>query len=104
MLAKLGITTDPKTGLAAIDGAMLDAALTRDHAHVVAAVTAFAGTFVTTVDFLNAKGHSQQRQMANLNRAVNWTTRTRMTWKKSSARAPPPRPMTPSPRRRRCTT
>ena len=71
-LAKLGITTDPKSGLAAIDSTMLDAALARDHAHVVASVTAFAGTFVTTVDFLNAKGHSQQRQMANLNRAVNW--------------------------------
>lgn len=71
-LAKLGITTDPKTGLAAIDSAILDGALNRDHAHVVAAVAAFASTFVTTVDFLNAKGHSQQRQMANLNRAVNW--------------------------------
>jgi hypothetical protein len=71
-LAKLGITTDPKTGLAAIDQAMLDGALASDKGHVVAAVTAFADTFVTTVDFLNAKDHSQQRQMANLDRAVHW--------------------------------
>lgn len=71
-LAKLGITTDPKTGLAAIDHATLDGALAKDQGHVVASVTAFANTFVTTVDFLNAKDHSQQRQMANLDRAVNW--------------------------------
>ena len=71
-LAKLGVTTDPKTGLAAIDQAKLDGALDKDPGHVVASLTAFANTFVTTVDFLNAKGHSQQRQMANLDRAVNW--------------------------------
>ena len=71
-LAKLGITTDPKTGLAAIDSAKLDGALGADKGHVVASLTAFANTFATTVDFLNAKGHSQQRQMANLDKAVNW--------------------------------
>ena len=71
-LAKLGITTDAKTGLAQIDATLLDGALAKDHGHVMASITAFANTFVTTVDFLNAKGHSQQRQMDNLNRAVNW--------------------------------
>ncbi|MEJ7807652.1 MAG: flagellar filament capping protein FliD, partial [Telluria sp.] len=71
-LAKLGITTDPKSGLAMVDNAKLDGALAKDKGHVAASVTAFANTFVTTVDFLNAKGHSQQRQMANLNRAVTW--------------------------------
>ncbi len=71
-LAQLGITTDPKTGLASIDNARLDGALAKDRGHVVASVTAFANTFVTTVDYLNAKGHSQQRQMANLDRAVHW--------------------------------
>ncbi len=71
-LAKLGITTDPKTGLAVVDNAMLDEALAKDKSHVAASVNAFANTFVTTVDFLNAKGHGQQRQMANLDRAVNW--------------------------------
>ena len=71
-LAKLGITTDPKTGLAMVDHATLDAALARDKGHVAASMNAFAATFVTTVDLLNAKGHSQQRQMANLDRAVHW--------------------------------
>ncbi len=71
-LAKLGITTDPKTGLASVDHVKLDGALAADQRLVVGAVTAFAGTFDTTVDFLNAKGHSQQRQMSNLDRAVNW--------------------------------
>ncbi len=71
-LARLGISTDPKTGLASIDDAKLEGALAEDQGHVVASVTAFANTFVTTVDFLNAKGHAQQRQMANLDRAVHW--------------------------------
>jgi hypothetical protein len=71
-LAKLGITTDPKTGLAVIDQAKLDAALDQDQAHVLGAVKAFAITFVTTVDYLNDKDHAQQRQMANLDRAVHW--------------------------------
>ena len=71
-LAKLGITTDAKTGLASIDSATLDTALSRDQGHVLASVKAFAGTFVTTVDYLNAKDHAQQRQMANLDRAVHW--------------------------------
>jgi hypothetical protein len=71
-LAKLGITTNAKTGLASIDSATLDRALSQDKGHVLASVTAFANTFVTTVDYLNAKDHSQQRQMANLDRAVHW--------------------------------
>ncbi len=71
-LARLGITTDPKSGLATIDAARLDGELARDKGHVAAALTAFADTFVTTVDFLNKAGHGQQRQMANLDRAVNW--------------------------------
>ena len=71
-LAKLGVTTDPKTGLAAINTATLDQALASDRGHVVGAVTAFAHTFVTTVDYLNDKDHAQQRQMANLDRAVHW--------------------------------
>ena len=71
-LAQLGISTDPKTGTASIDDAKLEGALAKDRGHVVASITAFANTFVTTVDFLNAKGHAQQRQMANLDRAVHW--------------------------------
>ena len=71
-LTQLGISTDPKTGLASIDDARLEVALAKDQVHVLASVTAFANTFVTTVDFLNAKGHSQQRKMANLDSAVHW--------------------------------
>jgi hypothetical protein len=71
-LAALGITTDPKTGLAAVDQAQLDAALAKDQGHAVAALNAFGGTFATTVDFLNAADHAQSRQMGNLDRAVHW--------------------------------
>jgi hypothetical protein len=71
-LAALGIHTDPATGLASVDQAQLDTALANNKGNVVAALGAFAGTFVTTVDCLNAKDHAQMRQMANLDRAVHW--------------------------------
>jgi hypothetical protein len=71
-LAALGISTDPKTGLASIDAAQLDAALANDKGVVAAAVSDFATTFVATVADLNAVDHAQVRQMANLDRAVHW--------------------------------
>ncbi|PWF48596.1 hypothetical protein [Massilia glaciei] len=71
-LATLGISTDPKTGMAAVDHAKLDAALADNKAGHAAAITDFATAFVGTVDSLTATGHAQQRQMANLERAVHW--------------------------------
>ncbi len=71
-LAALGVTTDPATGLAAVDHAQLDTALAKNKGNVVAALASFGATFVTTVDTLNAAGHAQVRQMGNLERAVHW--------------------------------
>ncbi|MES2319861.1 MAG: flagellar filament capping protein FliD [Pseudomonadota bacterium] len=71
-LAALGVSTDPKTGLASVDQGQLDTALAKNQGNVLAALKAFGNTFVTTVDYLNAADHSQVRQMANLNRAVQW--------------------------------
>jgi hypothetical protein len=71
-LAALGISADPTSGLASIDHAQLDAALAKDKGAAVSAITAFAGTFVSTVDYLNAPDHAQLRQMGNLERAVHW--------------------------------
>ncbi|MES3025209.1 MAG: hypothetical protein V4857_26845 [Pseudomonadota bacterium] len=71
-LAALGISTDPNTGLAAIDHTQLDAALASDKAGYAVAITDFASSFVGTVDSLTATGHAQNRQMANLDRAVHW--------------------------------
>lgn len=71
-LAALGVSTDPKTGLATLDQAQLDSALAANKGNVVAALGAFGATFATTIDTLNAKDHAQQRQMANLDRAVHW--------------------------------
>lgn len=71
-LAALGISADPKTGLASIDQTQLDAALVKNKGNVVAALTSFATTFSDTVGALNAADHAQARQMANLDRAVHW--------------------------------
>jgi hypothetical protein len=71
-LAAIGISTDPKTGMASVDHAQLNAALAKDHGNVVSALRAFGSTFSTTVDTLNAADHAQVRQMANLDRAVHW--------------------------------
>lgn len=71
-LAALGISTDPKTKLASVDQQQLDAALAANKGNVVAALTSFAGTFSDTIAALNAAGHAQMRQMANLDRAVHW--------------------------------
>lgn len=71
-LATIGISTDPKTGLASVDHAQLDAALARDRDNTVAGLKAFGDTYADTVDALNAPGHAQLRQMANLDRAVHW--------------------------------
>lgn len=71
-LATIGITTDPKTGLAAVDHAQLDAALAKDKGDTVAGLASFGATFATTVQVLNAPGHAQLRQMDNLDRAVHW--------------------------------
>jgi len=71
-LATLGIGVDPKTGLASIDGAQLDAALAHNKGLVVGALDDFAASFVATVDSLTASDHAQSRQMDNLERAVHW--------------------------------
>lgn len=71
-LAALGISADPKTKLASVDQARFDTALASNKGNVVAALTSFAGTFIDTIATLNAAGHAQVRQMANLDRAVHW--------------------------------
>lgn len=71
-LATIGISTNPRTGLAAVDHAQLDAALARDRGNTVAGLKAFGDTYAETIDMLNAPGHAQLRQMANLDRAVHW--------------------------------
>lgn len=71
-LAVLGISTDPKTALATVDHVQLGAALEREKASSVKALTSFATTFAATVDSLGAANHSHVRQMNNLDRAVHW--------------------------------
>lgn len=81
-LAALGIRTDPATKLASIDHAQLDSALAKNKGNVLGAITSFATTFVATVGCLNAPGHAQLRQMANLDRAVHWIHENRSSVQK----------------------
>jgi hypothetical protein len=71
-LAALGISTDPKTGLASIDHAQLEAALAKNKGIDLVAINDFATTFAATVSTLTAPDHAQVRQMANLDHAVQW--------------------------------
>ncbi|MES2300306.1 MAG: hypothetical protein V4582_24945 [Pseudomonadota bacterium] len=71
-LASLGISTDPKTGLAAIDHTQLADALAKNKNVDLVALHDFATSFSATIATLNAPDHAQQRQMANLERAVHW--------------------------------
>ncbi len=71
-LASLGIHTDPKTGLASINEAELDASLAKNKAIDIVALKDFAAAFTSTVATINATDHAQQRQLANLDRAVHW--------------------------------
>lgn len=81
-LAALGIRTDPATKLASIDHTQLDSALANNKGNVLGAITSFATTFVATVGCLNAPGHAQVRQMANLDRAVHWIHQNRSSVQK----------------------
>ena len=71
-LAALGVSVDPKTGLASIDHAQLDSALAQNKSIDVVAIHDFATAFVATVANLNAPNYAQDRQLANLDHAVHW--------------------------------
>ncbi len=71
-LATLGISADPRTGLATVDHQKLDAELALHRGRNLNAINDFADAYSGTVDSIDAPGHAHGRQLDNLNRAVNW--------------------------------
>lgn len=71
-MSALGVSVDPVTGLASIDEARLDAVLAQDTDADVHTIVDFARQFAKTTAMLNAKGGEQDRQLANLDRAIHW--------------------------------
>lgn len=73
----LGISIDSSTGLAALNEAQLNAALAQNDDADVRTIVDFATSFIATIANLNAECHPQQRQLTNLNRAIDWIAANR---------------------------
>ncbi len=78
-MSALGISVDPRTGLASIDEAQLDAVLARDTDADVYTIVDFAQTFMRTTAMLNSKGNQQDNQLTNLDRAIHWIADNRVS-------------------------
>jgi flagellar capping protein FliD len=71
-MTALGITVDPKTGLAAIDETKLNAMLSKDGQADVNTIHDFANQFIATITNINAEHNPQDKQLNNLERAIQW--------------------------------
>jgi hypothetical protein len=81
-MSALGIAVDPRTGLASIDEAQLDAVLAKDTDADMHTIVDFAKTFMQTTAMLNSKGNQQDNQLANLDRAIHWIADNRVSVEK----------------------
>lgn len=77
-MSALGVSIDPRTGLASVNEAQLDAVLARDTDADVRTIVDFATTFSQTTTSLNSKGNQQDNQMNNLDRAIHWIADNRV--------------------------
>ncbi|HCI13189.1 MAG TPA: hypothetical protein DFK12_04320 [Gallionellaceae bacterium] len=71
-LGSLGITIDPATGLATLDVARLSSQLSANKQGVVATVQEFSANFVKSASLLNSSGNFIERQIDNLDRAIDF--------------------------------
>ncbi|MGZ5818080.1 MAG: hypothetical protein ACXWJD_04970 [Burkholderiaceae bacterium] len=71
-MSALGVTVDPKTGLASIDETQLDNVLAQDTDQDVHTIVDFAKQFAQTTATLNSTGNAQDKQLTNLDRAIHW--------------------------------
>jgi len=74
----LGVSVNPKTGLAILDEERLDTVLAHENNDADARTIAdFAKNFIATIENLNAQGNPQDKQLANLDRAIHWINSNR---------------------------
>jgi flagellar capping protein FliD len=71
-MSALGVTVDPQTGLASVDETQLDKILAQDTDKDVHTIVDFATRFAQTTATLNSTGNAQDKQLANLDRAIHW--------------------------------
>lgn len=71
-LRELGLSIDQATNLLAVDATRLDAALTGNKAGVVNALDQFSANFVKSAELLNAADNVIPRQLANLDRVIDY--------------------------------
>lgn len=71
-LGDLGLTIDPATGLASLDGGRLKAALAADRQGVADAIDEFSANFAKSAKLLDAEGNFIQNRLANLDGAIHF--------------------------------
>lgn len=71
-LKDLGITIDPLTKLATIDGAKLDTVLANNKQGIVNTVQEFSHNFAKSADLLNSEGNFIPNRLNNLSRAIQY--------------------------------
>ena len=76
-LSSLGLSVDAATGLASLDEGAFTAALAGNKGATVQTVVDFAKSFDATADSLNAADSPQERQLANLDKAIDWIEENR---------------------------
>lgn len=71
-LGDIGLTIDPITGLASLDGSQLDQALNKNKAGVVAAIDDFSANFAKAAQTITGSGNFIQNQLGNLSGAISY--------------------------------
>jgi flagellar capping protein FliD len=80
-LRDLGIETDPVTGLASLDTAKLDAALSGNRQGVIDALQEFSAGFAKSAEMLNSTGNFIPNQLNNLGSAISYIDNNIASWR-----------------------
>lgn len=73
-MGDLGLTIDPKTGMASLDTSKLEAVLASNKTGAVAAIDQFSGNFAKSAQLLNESDNFIPSQLSNLNNAISYIT------------------------------
>jgi hypothetical protein len=73
-MGDLGLTIDPKTGMASLDTSKLESVLASNKTGAVAAIDQFSGNFAKSAQLLNESDNFIPSQLNNLNNAISFIT------------------------------
>jgi len=71
-LADLGVTIDPRSGLASLDGARLDALLNGNRSGAVDTLQEFSANFTKSASLLTSDGNIVPNRLDNLGKVINY--------------------------------